>query len=182
LGLPHEALAAAVGTGRLRRLWRAAVEPFVALVLFNVLVVVTHLPPAVDWLMVSQLGSFALDAAWLAGGLIFWWPLIAPQSGSAPLGPVARIGYLLLSSFIHMGVGIVLVVSRFPLYRVYELAPPVGVLKLDDQQLAGGVMLIVGSLIIATALFILLRQWLLHEEAATAGGGRVSIPPEIHLP
>jgi cytochrome c oxidase assembly factor CtaG len=75
-------------------------------------------------------------------------------------------------------VGIVFVVSRFPIYRVYELAPPVGVLKGDDQQLAGGVMLVVGSLIVFTVLIALLFEWRRADIAATVRIAAGAAPSE----
>jgi putative membrane protein len=66
------------------RLVRMATQPLVALILFSVVIVVTHLPSVVDTLMASQLGSFAVDMAWLAAGIAFWWPVVLDrQSGPA---------------------------------------------------------------------------------------------------
>jgi cytochrome c oxidase assembly factor CtaG len=129
--------------------------------------------------MLSQLGSFAIDLLWFAGGVLFWWPIVATVPGRPrPLSAPLKIGYLLLSTFAHMGVGIVFVVSRFPIYRVYELAPPVGVLKGDDQQLAGGVMLVVGSLIVFTVLIALLFEWRRADIAATVRVAAGAAPSE----
>jgi cytochrome c oxidase assembly factor CtaG len=171
LGLPRSTRDA------LGRRLHPMLQPLAAVAAFNVVVVVTHLPPVVDTLMVSQLGSFAIDAAWLGGGVVFWWPIVAVVPGrERAFTPPMKIGYLLLSSFAHMGVGIIFVASRFPLYGVYELAPPVGVLKLDDQQLAGGVMLVVGSLIVLAALIVLLQQWRQADAAAIARDAAAPAP------
>ncbi|NIQ59207.1 MAG: hypothetical protein GWN71_42040, partial [Gammaproteobacteria bacterium] len=55
---------------------RLVTHPLVAILLFNLVVVATHLPEVVDRSMRTQLGSFAIDVSWLLAGLILWWPVI----------------------------------------------------------------------------------------------------------
>jgi cytochrome c oxidase assembly factor CtaG len=135
-------------------------------VAFNVVVLATHIPTIVDALMVYQIGAFLLDVAWLVSGLIFWWPILAAPPGRPLLGAPGRIGYLLVGTFMHMGVGIIMTAVSYPLYKVYELAPPVGLLRVDDQQRAGGLMLGAGTLIVLTGVMLLVYAWMRAEMAA----------------
>jgi len=140
-------------------------QPLAALIGFTVIVFLTHLPPVVDALMVSQAGSFVLDLAWLLGGLAFWWPVVRqwPQPG---LGPAARLAYVLGGTAARMGIGMFMALAPFPLYRVFELAPPIGRIDaFEDQQRAGGLMMFGDVLVGLAAVAILLYVWQRAEQA-----------------
>ena len=140
-------------------------QPLAALIGFTVIVFLTHLPPVVDALMVSQAGSFVLALAWLLGGLAFWWPVVRqwPQPG---LGPAARLAYVLGGTAARMGIGMFMALAPFPLYRVFELAPPIGRIDaFEDQQRAGGLMMFGDVLVGLAAVAILLYVWQRAEQA-----------------
>jgi putative membrane protein len=143
-------------------------QPLAAFVGFTVIVFLTHLPPVVDALMVTQAGSFVLDLAWLLGGLAFWWPVVRqwPKPG---LGPAARLVYVLGGTFARMGIGMFMALAPFPLYRVFELAPPIGHIdSFEDQQRAGGLMMFGDVLVGLAAVAILLYVWQRAEHARLA--------------
>ncbi len=151
-------------------------QPLPAILLFTVVTFVTHLPIVVDGLMVTQLGSFVLDAAWLLTGAAFWWPVIRPAAGRR-LGPAARLGYTLVGTTAHMGVGMFLALAPFPLYRVYELAPPIGGIDvLEDQERAGGLMTFGDVVVGLVAGGVLLYAWQ-REEARRLAVGRSAAEP-----
>jgi putative membrane protein len=151
---------------RLTALLRSLTQPLYAIIGFNIAVLATHFPPLVDALMVTQLGSLAIDAAWMLGGLLFWWPVI--RGWPARLSAAARLAYLLAGVTLHMGVGMFYVVANTPLYRVYELAPRVGGSDpLDDQGRAGGIMMAGDVAVGLAAIAILLYLWQ-REEASKA--------------
>ena len=155
---------------------RLATHPLVALGLFQAVVVWTHLPAVVDTLMVSQAGSFALDALWLAGGLAFWWPVLAPVPRRPRFVEPLKMGYLFLATVLNTMPYAFLTFGETPYYGIYELAPPVaGIPARQDQQVAGLLMKVGGGLILWTAITILWFRWYGREEAA--GGGRVPRAP-----
>jgi len=143
-------------------------QPVAAFAGFFVIVFLTHLPPVVDALMVTQAGSFALDLAWLLGGLAFWWPVVRrwPKPG---LGPAAGLLYVLGGIGARMGIGMFMGLAPFPLYRVFELAPPIGRLDaFEDQQRAGGLMMFGDVLAGLIAVAILLWVWQREEHKRLA--------------
>jgi putative membrane protein len=165
LGLP-----AAWEPGRpTRDALRFVTTPPFSVLAFNAIVLVTHLPWIVDGLMGSQLGSFALDLAWLVGGGMFWWPVIRGWPEHR-LGPAVKLIYLLTGSVLGNLVGIFLVLASSPLYRTYELAPPIHRWSaLDDQQAAGALMVFGGTIVAACAVAVLFYLWQ-RSETARAGG------------
>jgi putative membrane protein len=145
-------------------------QPLWAFVGFLVIVFLTHLPPVVDALMVTQAGSFILDLAWLLGGLAYWWPVVRrwPNPG---LGPAARLLYVLGGTGARMGIGMFMALAPFPLFRVFELAPPInGIDAFEDQQRAGGLMMFGDVLVGLAAVAILIYIWQRSEHERLAAG------------
>ena len=103
---------------------RVITQPVIAGVLFNVIAIATHVPAVVDTLMPSQAGAFIIDTLWLASGLVLWWPVIVPAPARLWFSVPVRMLYLFLATLVHTGVAMVMLVSEFPLYGIYELAPP----------------------------------------------------------
>jgi len=149
---------------RMRRL----AHPVFGLLVFNVILGVTHLPAVVDGPMKTQLGNFAVDLAWLAGGLALWWPVIAPV-GVARLSPPLQVGYLFVATIPPTVPAAFLTFAKYPLYALYELAPRVPGLELPaqtDQQLSGLIMKVVGDPILWLAMAIVFFRWARRERAA----------------
>ena len=165
LGVPPRAYEGLRKSPRLMSALDAATHPVGAFFVFNIVMTVSHWPGVVDTLMPTQLGSFVLDAAWLAAGLIFWWPLIAPVP-EWQMHPLAKIAYLALNAFLIRPPFAMLIFSESPIYAIYELAPPPGGDALNDQQFAGAVMKIGLAWIMFVGVLAVFRRWMLREEAA----------------
>lgn len=162
-------------------------RPVRAFLLFNLMMVVTHLPPVVDTLMASQLGSFAIDLAWIAGGLIFWWPVVLGATAGSQLRELAKVGYLGLQLIAMKPLFVYLTFSTYPHYATYELAPRVGgITARADQQTAGLLMEVAGMIIILVAAGIVMRRWAARESndavpaRATAEGPGAAHAPQAH--
>jgi cytochrome c oxidase assembly factor CtaG len=167
LGVPARAwrrLAARTGAARVLRF---VTHPLIAMAIFQVVLYYTHLPSVVDRLMVTPLGSFAIDALWLTGGLVFWWPVVAPVPARPWFGYPLKMGYLFLSTVLNTMPYAFLTFGELPFYGIYELAPPVGLLTArEDQQVAGLLMKVGGGLILWTAITIQFFLWFGQEGEA----------------
>ena len=154
-------------------------HPLIALVVFNLIVAATHLPAPTDFLMASQLGSFALDMVWLGGGLLFWWPVCATWPARPWMSPPVQVGYLAAQIIAGTPIFAYIAFADLPLYATYELAPRVhGISARTDQQTAGLLMKTMGmpSLLVASAIIFL--RWAKRDEREdvaalehAAGGG-----------
>lgn len=135
-------------------------QPVIAGVVFNLITITTHVPSVVDRLMPSQLGAFSIDALWFAAGLVLWWPLVVGVPQRAWFSAPVRMLYLFMATLVHTGVAMVMLISRFPMYGIYELAPPWEIWSpLEDQHLAGGVMELAGAAIIFGILTVMFFRW-----------------------
>ena len=163
MGPSPEALALLEQPGLGRSLVRRLVSPLLALIVFSVIVLATHLPTLVDSLMATQLGSMAIDLLWIAAGIIFWWPVILAVPRQPRFGYPLKMGYLVLGmmfSPIMFGLVGFLVNSMTPLYGVFELAPPLpGVNARDDHVLAGVLMSVGGMIIAFIAISVIFFRW-----------------------
>ena len=145
--------------------FRAVTHPLVTLATFTIVLAATHWPPVVDTLMPNQAGNMLLDLAWLATGLLFWWPIVAPVPVRPGWGYPTKMGYLIAATLLNTGTFAYLTFTALPLYATYELAPPFpGISTRDDQTLAGLLMKIGGAAILWTAITILFARWYRESE------------------
>lgn len=162
-GPTRDAVAMLQGPGAGRSIARWLVSPFPALVQFSVVVLATHLPAVVDTLMATQAGSMTIDLLWIGSGLAFWWPLIRDVPRHPRFTHPVKIGYVILGlmfSPVMFGLVGFLVNSETPMYRVFELAPPLpGVDARADHVLAGTLMSVGGMTVAFVAISVLFYRW-----------------------
>ncbi len=164
-GLPRETIRAVIAPRAIRSLVAFLSQPLIAFAIFNVVMLGTHLPTVVDGLKVSQLGTFTIDMAWLLAGIVFWWQVLGPLPELNPLSYPGRILFLILNIFIPTVPAAFLTFADYPIYALYELAPPVGAFSTRaDQQLAGIIMKIAGGFIIFGTASVLFFKWYAQEE------------------
>lgn len=159
LGLPR-AVVARIHESRAGRWIALATQPLLALLVFNASVIATHLPVVTDTLMRTQAGSFLIDCIWLTAGLLYWWPVLVQLPARPRFTPPVRMIYLFASMVFMTAPGAMITFSKLPIYGIYELAPPIGLLSaLDDQRLAGILMKLGGGAITWTAIAIMFYRW-----------------------
>ena len=163
LGLPAAFFEALRERPRAMAILSDLTHPLPALVIYNVMMTVTHWPVVVDTLMATQAGMFALDMIWLVTGLVFWWPVLCPVPDRSGFHPLAKIAYLAVNGILLRPPFAMMVFSKFPIYATYELAPPIpGTTALGDQQLAGGIMKVGQGWIMGLALGVVFYRWWLE--------------------
>ncbi len=166
LSLPPKAFDSLLTRPRTLSTFEGITSPLSAFFIFNIGMTVTHWPGVVDSLMPTQFGSFLLDVAWFAGGLIFWWPVIAPVPRRPGFHPLGKIAYLALNAFLIRPPFAMMIFSEHPIYSIYELAPPPGGDALNDQQFAGAIMKIGTAWILFVGVVVVFKRWVHAEKAA----------------
>lgn len=152
--------------GRAGPFLRSATQPLIAMLFFSAVMILTHLPAVVDGLMKLQLGAFALDAAWLLSGLLFWWPVILPEPARPGFVPLLQMVYLFFGTQPHLYIAMWLLLGDFPRYATYELAPRVsGLSALQDQAVGGALMLVITLPIVFGVLTAIFVRWVRREGA-----------------
>ena len=165
LGLPPQtrtrigrSLARSRWTAPLRRLAR----PWPAWLLFNLTFVAWHLPAAYNLTLSSQTVHDAEHALFFFTGLLFWARVIDPGPLRPRLAWPARIAYVVSAMVVGWILAITLVLAPQPIYSHYALLThrPGGITALEDQQLAGGVMWVLGSVSYTIAMLMGVYRWL----------------------
>lgn len=138
-------------------------------VIYNVLLMATHAPGAVETLRQSQLGSFAMDILWVVAGIILWLPVISPLPEGRAQAPWVKMVYLFVAtSVVAVAPASFLTFTTTPIYAVYELAPRVGgITALADQQLAGIIMKLATIPVVWGAIAVIWFRWA-NKETLTA--------------
>jgi cytochrome c oxidase assembly factor CtaG len=126
----------------------------------------THAANFYDWALRTGWALNIEHALLIAGGLLFWWPLV-----SGRLSPPAALAYLGAAFVASSFLGLALIFSSRPLYSFYEHAPRLwGLSPVRDQNLGGIAMN--GE---QTLVFLLAIGWyvwrLLEEEHISGAGG-----------
>lgn len=132
---------------------------------YNAILLTTHAPGTVEALRNSQVGSFAMDVAWVIAGLLLWLPVLSPlPEGRAP-STWAKMAYLFVAtSVVAVIPASFLTFTSSPIYGIYELAPRIGsITALEDQQLAGIIMKIGTIPVIWSTIAVLWFRWSARE-------------------
>ncbi len=154
---------------------RLRVSPIVANVTFNLVLAVWHLPFLYEATLRNGPIHVAEHLTFLAAGILFWWPIIAPSARRRGLSVIGKIAYLGFAGVPPTILGLGFILSRTVLYPFYAAAPRVTPLSpLDDQVAAGLVMFGLGNLIYFLAIAVIFFR--LDDKEATAGE-----PPPVGL-
>lgn len=140
------------GSGRLGRplisaLARLAQHPLWMAYLHGAVIWLWHLPPVYD-LALTHPGWHALEhLSFLLTAVLFWWAVLTTSARRTPFALLA-----LLFTLMHTGfLGALLTFAREPLYA--------DTLNLQDQQLAGLIMWVLGGLPYLLASGWVTRRW-----------------------
>jgi cytochrome c oxidase assembly factor CtaG len=139
------------------------IAPWLAWLLIAVAMGVWHVPAVYD-AAVRHAGLHALEHLSYVGlGVLFWLPVL--RRG---LADIWSLVYVTTGSIPGWILALVLTFAQRPLYPRYAALPHRlgGLSPLGDQQAAAGVMVAIGSLPFAIAVFVTLYRWLEAERAS----------------
>ena len=148
-------------------------HPVVAWVTFTLVMWISHFSPLFDAALENPLIHDAEHVAFLAAGLLFWWPVVAADPAPRRLTYPVRALYLLLQMPPSSFLGMLITFAAAPLYPHYvTLGSPYGIAALADQQTAGGIMWLAGDVVFIVAILIVVAAWMRHEERDTSAAER----------
>ncbi len=130
----------------IRRLWSSVSQPLVAVVLFNGVMVLWHIPRVFDW--ASYRGwvmDWLMAPSFVVVGLLFW-RIILPSHPWPPRGSTrVQIGAIVVTAFEMLVLAMALsIFTKSPWYSMNILMEgPAGALR--DQRFAAGILWICGD-------------------------------------
>jgi cytochrome c oxidase assembly factor CtaG len=151
------------------RIMRAVSFPVVAWVLFAGVMWGTHFSPVFDAALENPFVHDLEHLAYLASGLLFWWPAVGVDPSPWRLSHPARALYVFLQMPQNTFLAVAVLSASSPLYPHYAtLVRNWGPSSLSDQQTAGGIMWLVGDAIFLAVILLLVAAWMRHEERMTS--------------
>ena len=180
-GLPlgwRRGLARTVVTGRwsapLRAVARFLGRPGEAWLVFTLSLLAWHVPWLYDLALRNQVVHDLEHLSFLGFAILFWAMVIDTPPFRSPLTQLQRVGFLLGAMVVSWVLALVLVFSAVPIYSYYAavattphlvagtlvFTDPGGLTALADQELAGGIMWVPGSIPFSVGIFVFLYRWL----------------------
>lgn len=141
-----------VGRGRALPVVRFLSRPPVAGVLFNLVVMITHIPALVNQSVSNGPLHYSLHVLVVVSSLLMWIPVLGPNR-SWHMGYGGKMIYLFLMSVVPTVPAGWLTFAEGVVYRSYDIPVRVwGISATVDQQLAGAVMKLGGSIFLWTVI------------------------------
>lgn len=163
-----------VATPGVRRRWilpvlhsrvvRVLAFPVVAWIAFAGVMWVSHFSPFFDAALEDPLIHQLEHVLFLSTALLFWWPAVALDPAPWRMPHPGRIGYVFLQMTQNTFLAVVILGAGAVLYPHYATTGRTwGPTPLEDQQLAAGIMWLVGDLIFLGAIMLIVWGWMRRE-------------------
>jgi putative membrane protein len=146
MATPEWFLRILIGTGRMYRVAQILTRPVVAGVIFNTIVIVTHIPGVVNASTSNPYLHYSLHFLVVFAALVMWMPVLGPFP-ELQMNSMGKPIYLFLQSVIPTVPAAWLTAAEGVVYRSYLTPVRVfGLSPTSDQQWAGAIMKVGGSM------------------------------------
>lgn len=164
LGMPDWALRPLLTWGPVAKVWRFCTSPVIALMLFNGVYTLWHMPYLYEAALWNHNIHILEHILMEVTAVFMWWPLTSPVPEFPRLPEPAQILYVFFMSVAQIGVFAVVTFSESVLYQFYQSAPLLLGISLEaDQQLAGVVMKVGGMIIFLFVVTVVFFRWVRRE-------------------
>jgi putative membrane protein len=165
LGTPEWLARRILQRTRLLRPVRFFGRPVPDLIQFNAILVLSHWPLIVDGTLENHPLHFVAHAVLLLSALLMWLPIVSPLPEVPQARPPTKMLYLFLQTIVPTVPASFLTFGSTPLYHFYEHVPRLwGLSALNDMQIAGLTMKIVGGFYLWTVIAVIFFRWYYAEE------------------
>ena len=149
-----------VGSGRSFRVFRSFTSPIIAGVLFNVMVMILHIPGVVNASTENGPLHYTLHLFVVMTALLMWSPVLNPLE-ELRIGAGAKCIYLFLMSVVPTVPAGWLTFAEGTVYKHYDQPVRVwGLSVTDDQQIAGAIMKIGGGFFLwSIVIFLFFKRF-----------------------
>lgn len=152
LATPEWLLRIIIGDGKVYKGLRFMTKPVVAGLLFNLVVMVTHIPGMVNASGENGILHYAMHFALVSTSLLMWMPVIGPFK-ELHMGYAGKMVYLFAQSVVPTVPAGWLTFAERAVYKRYDIPVRVwGIDVIDDQQVAGAIMKVGGTIFMWTII------------------------------
>jgi putative membrane protein len=140
-------------------------SPATGLIAWLVLMYVWHIPALYDAAVEHPLVHLVEHLSFFAAGVALWWPLIQPIPMRRHLTGLQPVAYIGTAKAGLAALGIFLTWSTTAIYPYYEDTPRIwGLTPVEDQNVAGVIMMVEQSVTLAIVLVVLFMRMLRQSE------------------
>jgi putative membrane protein len=130
-------------------------RPITALLLFNTILSLYHLPQLYEAGLENQWVHLLEHIIITLAALLMWWPVCGPQAGTTRLSPMSQVVYLFANGVAMGPLSALLAFETRPLYPTYLHALRLyGLTPLEDQRLGALIMILMSTVAYGTAALV----------------------------
>ncbi|KAA0548063.1 cytochrome c oxidase assembly factor CtaG [Bacillus sp. BGMRC 2118] len=184
LGLPTTLLRGFVNVSWIKPIFRFLTRPLIALILFNGIFSIYHIPLVFDVVKTDELLHAITTTVLFFGAFFMWWPVVNPLPEDQSLSPIKKIGYIFADGVLLTPACALIIFAADPMYSTYtdstmwlsalELCVPADMIAslnistpelfnwfplIEDQQLGGVIMKVVQEIVYGSILGYIFFQW-----------------------
>lgn len=184
LGLPTTLLREVVNTRWIKPFFDFFSRPLVALILFNGIFSIYHIPLVFDVVKTDEILHAIVTVLLFLGAFFMWWPVVNPLPERQSLSPIKKIGYIFADGVLLTPACALIIFATEPMYSTYtnptmwmsalELCVPADMIAslnistpelfnwfplIEDQQLGGVIMKVVQEIVYGSILGYIFFQW-----------------------
>ena len=169
-GIPGWMIRPLIRPRGVRKVAEFVTKPAMCFVIFNLVIVVWHLPYFYNSAMADHNIHIVEHLMFMAGAVLFWWPFMSPLPELPRLSYPGQLLYCFLATLPMSVVAVYITMADHVLYPAYASAPRIWHLTpMMDQQAGGLIMWIPGSLVFYTLMTIVFFKWVARGEDSLAG-------------
>ena len=152
----------------LRAGWRFLTAPVVAVVLFNLVMVVWHIPAAFVLAQDNQLVHiWVMHASFFLAGVLFWLQFIPSPPFRSRMPLLGRAAALLATNVVIIFIAMTLsIFASHSVYPVYDHVPGVTLPAFADQQIGAAILWVCGDFWALPTMIVTIRKLLSDETGA----------------
>ncbi len=180
-GVPGWMLRPLIRPRVVRKLAEFALKPAMCFTIFNLVMVIWHLPFFYNAAMANHNIHIAEHLMFLAAAVVMWWPFMSPLPELPRLAYPAQMLYCFLMTLPMSVIAVYITLADHVLYPAYAAAPRVwGLTPMMDQQAGGLIMWIPGGIVFYSLMTVIFFKWVARgddSQAAAQVGWTGSEPP-----
>ena len=168
-GTPGWMLRPLIRPQAVRRVAQFVTKPAMCFVIFNLVIIVWHLPIFYNAAMANHNIHIVEHLMFMAGAVLLWWPFMSPLPELPRLAYPGQLLYCFLTTIPMSVVAVYITMADHVLYPAYASAPRLWQLTpMMDQRSGGLIMWIPGSMVFYVIMTIVFFKWVASGEDSRA--------------